>query len=132
MAIAHIRRPSDFTLPADPDQINEAIRTLPEAEQLEFRRELLDAMGTVKSADDFRPLLVVLERWYRTALLRQHPGWQHALEQADALAAGTRPADVHRLDFDQLREEVKRRRRSEELTALVLRQLPGTAEISPP
>jgi hypothetical protein len=112
MAVAHVRRPSDFTLPANPDQLFDAVRSLSNAEQIEFGRELLDAMGSVKSEDDFRPVLVVLERWYRTALLRQHPGWHHALEQADALAAGRNPADVHKLNFDQLRQEVKRRRRS--------------------
>jgi hypothetical protein len=72
----------------------------------------MEALGTVKPEDDFRPVLHVLERWYRMALLRQHAGWDRAIEQAEALARGERPEDVHELDVEQVRAEVSRRRRA--------------------
>lgn len=112
MAVAHVRQPADFTLPADPGQLFAALQGLPLEQRGDFTREVLEAMGSVKSEDDFKPVLLVLERWYRTALLQQHPGWQRAVAQADEIAAGGKPKDVHELGFDQLRREVTRRRRS--------------------
>jgi hypothetical protein len=112
MAVAHIRKPADFTLPANPDQLIDALQTLPTDEQRAFSRELLEAMGQVKPSNDFRPVGLVLERWYRFALLKQHPAWPHAIEQADAIRRGELPEDVHQLDPDQLRREVDRRRRA--------------------
>jgi len=112
MAVDSIRRPADFILPADAEQILGVLKVLSDEDRIEFTQDVLEALGSVKSEDDFRPVVVVVERWYRGALLRQHPGWPHAVEQADAIRNGVRPPDVHELDHEQLRREVARRRRA--------------------
>jgi hypothetical protein len=112
MAVASIRRPADFILPADAEQLAGVLKGLSDEDRITFTQEVLGAMASVKSEDDFRPVVVVVERWYRSALLRQHPGWPHALEQADAIRNGKRPRDVQELNEEQLRREVARRRRA--------------------
>ena len=112
MAVAHVRKPADFVLPADPHQLSAALLTLPREDLERYASDLLEAMAQVKPVNDFRPLLLATERWYRYAVLRQQPGWDHALQQAEALRHGDHPHDIHALDFDQVRKEVDRRRRA--------------------
>ncbi len=82
MAIAAIRHPADVTLPADPQEVLDALsRSFTAQERERLAEEFVEALASVKAEDDFRPVVDLIESWYRTALLRQDPEWPAIREE---------------------------------------------------
>jgi hypothetical protein len=45
-------------------------------------RELFQAVKAAQDADDLRPVTEVIEAWYRTLLVREHPRYGEMMEHA--------------------------------------------------
>ncbi|MFI5282496.1 MAG: DUF6247 family protein [Candidatus Dormibacterales bacterium] len=109
MAVAHIRRPKDFTLPASRDAILTMLEELKEDDLNRLATELVEALVAARDKDDLLPVRHVLEAWYRTVLLRRDSDHSRVVYDARARAEGRIPK-VETQTVDELRAEIKRHR----------------------
>ena len=83
-AYTHIRddpivSPSDLGLPPE---MAEVLDNLTSEGRRGFVRELADALALSQRENDLRPLLAVVEKYYRTLLVRRHPKYDALRKQA--------------------------------------------------
>lgn len=89
--------PSQLRLPM-PEQMNAVLPHLSPDGTSAFLSEVLAALQEAQTNNDLRPVQEVVEAWYRTLLLRQHP------EHAEAIHRPT--VGEPTLTIDQLRAEL--------------------------
>ncbi len=112
MAVAAIRHPREFTLPASTDAIIAMLDELNQEDLAEMAKAFFEALDVSRQKDDLRPVQRVLEAWYRTTLLRRDPEHAQLTREAHARAAGHVPSDVETQTVDELRDDIARRRAS--------------------
>jgi hypothetical protein len=72
-SLAPIERIQDFELPPEAEAVFDHLN---EDGAARFGREIVQALVMVQAKGDFRPVLDVVEAWYRTLLMRQHPDYE--------------------------------------------------------
>lgn len=75
-----ISRPRDLDLP--PEVFDVLLESLTEQGRANFERQLLEALRLAQKRNNLRPVREVLESWYRTLVVRQHPDYQASLAAA--------------------------------------------------
>ena len=73
MAVAAIRHPREFTLPASTEAVIAMLDELNQGDLAELANEFFEALDAMRQKDDLRPVQRVLESWWRTTLLRRDP-----------------------------------------------------------
>lgn len=91
MSLAPIERIQDFILPPEAEEVFDH---LTEDGEARFGREIFQALLSAQAKGDFRPVLDVVEAWYRTLLMRQHPQYEETVRWARRGGSGqTYPAE---------------------------------------
>jgi hypothetical protein len=93
-----ISRPADMALPPKAEQVLGLLT--PERGRV-FIQELLASMQTSQAQNDLRPMLNVVEAWYRTQVLQSDPDYQVSVKRARRLQ---RP--VHGQTVEELRQQL--------------------------
>jgi Family of unknown function (DUF6247) len=75
-----INRPADLDL--SPEVFDVLFKALTEHGRANFDRDLLRAIQQAQQRNNLRPVREVLEAWYRTLVVRQHPDYEGSLEWA--------------------------------------------------
>jgi Family of unknown function (DUF6247) len=92
-----ISRPGDLDLP--PEVFNVLLNALTDEGRANFERDLLHAIQRAQQRNNLRPVREVLESWYRTLVVRQHPDYAASM----AWARGSEDEDGKTVD-DLMRE----------------------------
>jgi hypothetical protein len=71
--INKIERIQDLGLPPEAGEVFES---LTESGDDHFSREIVQALLVAQAKGDLRPVLDVVEAWYRTLLVRKHPDYE--------------------------------------------------------
>lgn len=75
-----ISHPKDLDLP--PEVFDVLLKALTEKGRANFERDLLRAIQEAQQRNNLRPVREVLEAWYRTLVVRQHPDYEGNLAWA--------------------------------------------------
>lgn len=79
VSVDRIERIADLSLPPEAEEVFDH---LGEHGAERFSREIIQALFRAQTRGDLRPVLDVVESWYRTLLIRSHPGYLDAAKWA--------------------------------------------------
>lgn len=90
-SVDRIERIADLMLPPEAEAVFDHL-TKGGAER--FSQEIVQALFRAQMKGDLRPVLDVVESWYRTLLVRNHPDYEESAKWARAGGSGaTYPAE---------------------------------------
>jgi hypothetical protein len=95
-----ISSPGDLDLPAEVFDV--LLGSLTKHGRANFERELLEAIRQAQKRNNLRPVREVLEAWYRTLVVRQHPDYEANL------ALARRSKERNGKTVDELMQELGR------------------------
>jgi hypothetical protein len=95
-----ISSPRDLNLP--PEVFDVLLKALTDEGRANFERDLLRAIQRAQKRNNLRPVREVLEAWYRTLIVRQHPDYQ------ESLAWARQSEDLDGKTVDELTQELGR------------------------
>ena len=86
-AASPIRAPKKMELPPE---VSAVLGNLTDEGRQDFVTELLTAFTAAQETNDLRPVVDVIDAWYRTLLVREHPRYDEMMERV-----GTQPPKEH-------------------------------------
>jgi hypothetical protein len=95
-----ISRPGDLNLP--PEVFDVLLNALTDEGRANFERDLLQAIQRAQERNNLRPVREVLEAWYRTLIVRQHPDYEANVAWA------RESTDRDGLTVDELMQDIRR------------------------
>ena len=94
-----ISSPSDLDLP--PEVFDVLLNALTDEGRANFERDLLHAIQRAQERNNLRPVREVLESWYRTLVVRQHPDYE------ESMAWARNSKDTDGMTVDELMREIR-------------------------
>ena len=95
-----ISSPRDLDLPAEVFDV--LLNALTDEGRADFERELLQAIQRAQQRNNLRPVREVLEAWYRTLIVRQHPDFEASMARA------RESTDRDGMTVDELMQDLRR------------------------
>jgi hypothetical protein len=95
-----ISRPGDLDLP--PEVFDVLLNALTDEGRANFERDLLQAIQRAQERNNLRPVREVLEAWYRTLIVRQHPDYEASVAWA------RESTDRDGMTVDELMQDIRR------------------------
>jgi hypothetical protein len=78
-ALGRIERIEDLGLPPEAQEV---LRSLTDYGEDRFSGQIIQALFEAQKKGDLRPVLDVVETWYRTLLVRNHPDYMESVRWA--------------------------------------------------